>query len=344
MVKVGIIGATGYTGVELVRLLANHPGATLEVLSSHSYVGKKYSEVYPHMLPHLDLQMVDDNPDNFKGIDQVFLALPHGVAGSLVEKLPAEIKVIDLGADFRLANPREYEEWYEQAAPNAKELEQAVYGLPELKREKINGARIVANPGCYPTATILGLAPALASGMLVGDSLIIDAKSGVSGAGRGLALGSHFSEVNENFKAYNVGRHRHTPEIEQELSSVAGRNITVTFSPHLVPMTRGILSTCYGNLASGWNETKVREYYQEFYTKEKFVQLLPQGILPQTKWVQGTNYCLMNVVVDERTGRLIIISVIDNLVKGAAGQAVQNFNLLWGYPEDTGLLMLPQIP
>ncbi len=342
MVKLGIIGATGYTGVELVRLLAHHPGVEIAVLSSHNYAGKKYSEVYPHALPHVNLVLVDDNPDNFTGLDQVILAVPHGTAGPLVEGLPTGCKIIDLGADFRLVDPQVFEQWYQNTAPRA--LAQAVYGLPELKREQIKNARIIANPGCYPTAAILGLAPALACGMIAEDSIIIDAKSGVSGAGRGLALGSHFSEVNENLKAYDAARHRHTPEIEQELSLLAGQNVKVTFTPHLVPMTRGILATGYGRLKPGWNEPRIREAYQDFYQGENFVWLLDPGVLPQTKWVQGTNYCLINMVTDERTGRLIVVSVIDNLVKGAAGQAVQNLNLGWGLPEDTGLQLLPLLP
>lgn len=343
MIKVGIIGATGYTGVELVRILAYHPGVQITVMSSRSYVGMKYSEVYPHVLPHLDITLVDDNPENFKGVDQVILALPHGLAGSLVEKLlPMGIKVIDLGADFRLKNPAVYETWYRKIAPG--NLEQAVYGLPELKREQIKDAKLIANPGCYPTASILGLAPALKSGMVNTDSIVIDAKSGVSGAGRGLNVGSLFAEVNENFKAYNVGAHRHTPEIEQELSEINGANLTLTFSPHLVPMNRGILATIYGKLKDGWDEGKIRQLYADFYAGEKFVTFLPPGVLPQTKWVAGSNHCLINVVVDQRTGRLVILSVIDNLVKGAAGQAVQNLNLLWGLPEDTGLSMAPLMP
>lgn len=343
MIKVGIIGATGYTGAELVRLLSGHPETEIGLLSSHSYVGKKYREVYPHSLPAGDLELVDDNPENFAGVDQVILALPHGLAGALAGKLTAMGKrVIDLGADYRLADPAVYEEWYQHPAPA--NLEQAVYGLPELKRELIKGAKLVANPGCYPTASILGLAPALKTGMIETESIIIDAKSGVTGAGRGLSLGSHFSEVNENFKAYNVGKHRHTPEIEQEFSGLAGEKITVSFTPHLVPMSRGILATIYGRLKPGWTEAQVRQAYTEFYAGEQFVTMLPAGVLPQTKWVYGSNHCMVSLVVDGRTGRLVVLSVIDNLVKGAAGQAVQNMNLLWGLPEGMGLEMVPLMP
>ncbi|MDA8442242.1 MAG: N-acetyl-gamma-glutamyl-phosphate reductase [Peptococcaceae bacterium] len=343
MIKVGIAGATGYTGIELVRILHNHPKVEITVLSSHSYVGKKYSEVYPHVLSSGDWELVDDNPANFAGVDCVILALPHGLSGKLVEKLlPMGKRVIDLGADFRLVDPAQYETWYKTAAPL--DLAAAVYGLPELKREYIRSSKLVANPGCYPTATVLGAAPALKSGMLANSSLIVDAKSGVSGAGRSLNLSSHFSEVNENFKAYNVASHRHTPEIEQELSLVAGKEIRISFTPHLVPMNRGIFATVYAELNSGWDESAIRQYYQEFYAQERFVTVLPSKILPQTKWVYGSNHCLINVVKDERTGRLIILSVIDNLVKGAAGQAVQNMNLMWDLPEDTGLQMVPVMP
>ncbi len=343
MIKVGIVGATGYTGVELARLLSGHPEAEIKVLSSRSYVGKRYAEVYPHSLPVGGLELVDDNPENFSGVDQVILALPHGLAGALAGKLMQMGKrVIDLGADFRLTEPAVYEEWYQLPAPE--NLDRAVYGLPELKRELIMSANLIANPGCYPTASILGLAPALKAGMIETGSIIIDAKSGVSGGGRGLSLGFHFTEVNENFKAYNVGKHRHTPEIEQELSRLAGEEITVSFTPHLVPMSRGILATIYGRLQPGWDEGKVRQAYEEFYAGEQFVTLLPAGVLPQTKWVYGSNHCMVSLVVDGRTGRLVVLSVIDNLVKGAAGQAVQNMNLLWGLPEGMGLGMVPLMP
>ncbi|HEX3015524.1 MAG TPA: N-acetyl-gamma-glutamyl-phosphate reductase [Desulfobacteria bacterium] len=343
MIKVGIVGSTGYTGVELVRLLSNHPNVEIKVLSSHSYVGKRFGEVYPHSFSAAGRELADDKPENFAGVDQVILALPHGLSGALAnELLPMGKKVIDLGADFRLNDGQVYQDWYKLPAPD--NLAEAVYGLPELKREQIRRANLIANPGCFPTATILALAPALKGGIVAVDSLIVDAKSGVSGAGRSLSLGSHFSEVNENFKAYKVGTHRHTPEIEQELSLLAGEQITLSFTPHLVPMTRGILATVYGKLNPGWNEAKIRECYQEFYAQEQFVSVLEPGVLPQTKWVYGSNHCLINLVVDKRTNRLIILSVIDNLVKGAAGQAIQNLNLLWGLPENTGLTMLPLMP
>jgi N-acetyl-gamma-glutamyl-phosphate reductase len=270
--------------------------------------------------------------------DVVFAALPHGhavpVAGEVLERGK---KFIDLGADFRFGRRDVYEQWYKVEHSGEELLEQAVYGLPEIHRDKIRSASLVGNPGCYPTSVILGLAPLLRNGLIDPGSIIIDSKSGVSGAGRGLSLGTHFSEVNENFRAYNVGVHRHTPEIEQELSKLAGEDVVVSFTPHLTPMNRGILSTMYAGLKQEMTLEQVRSVYEEFYRSEFFVRLLPPGILPQTKAVTGSNHCDIVPVVDPRTGRVVVISAIDNLIKGAAGQAVQNMNLMFGLPETTGL-------
>jgi len=271
-------------------------------------------------------------------MDVVFLALPHGISMPIAERLlVAGVKVIDLGADFRLRDPRAYQSWYglEHSCPRL--LAEAVYGLPELKREQVAAARLVANPGCYPTSILLALAPALKQRLLALDSIIADSKSGVSGAGRGVSIGVHFSEVNDNFKAYNVGQHRHTAEIEQELAELAGAELTVTFTPHLVPMTRGILSTIYGCLTVDLSEEEIRDLYRQFYAGEPFIQVLEAGQYPQTKWCAGTNRVFIGLKQDKRTGRLIMVATLDNLVKGASGQAVQNMNILFGLPETMGL-------
>lgn len=339
MIRAAIIGVTGYTGVELVRLLTSHPEVKLGCLTTRSYVGQELEAVFPHLTgfgaqvcTELDLNAVIDSAD------VIFIALPHGHAVPVaLEAVAAGKKVIDLGADFRFREAATYEKWYGIKHEAADLSREAVYGLPELYREQIKTARVVANPGCYPTSTILGLAPLLKHGLAQIDSLVIDAKSGVSGAGRSLALGSHFSEVNENVKAYKVACHRHTPEIEQELSSLAGQEVVVSFTPHLIPMTRGILTTIYCRLAVRSTEAEIRDIYREFYRKEPFVQVFPAEQLPQTKWTYGSNYCHIGLVLDERTGRLVVVSAIDNLVKGASGQAVQNMNLIFGLPETMGL-------
>jgi N-acetyl-gamma-glutamyl-phosphate reductase len=338
-IKVGIIGATGYAGAELVRILSAHPQVELVALVTQSYGGKAFCEVYPHLYKYVMLECRElDLPALADKADVVFAALPHGhavpVAGEVLERGK---KFIDLGADFRFGRRDVYEQWYKVEHSGEELLEQAVYGLPEIHRDKIRSASLVGNPGCYPTSVILGLAPLLRNGLIDPGSIIIDSKSGVSGAGRGLSLGTHFSEVNENFRAYNVGVHRHTPEIEQELSKLAGEDVVVSFTPHLTPMNRGILSTMYAGLKQEMTLEQVRSVYEEFYRSEFFVRLLPPGILPQTKAVTGSNHCDIVPVVDPRTGRVVVISAIDNLIKGAAGQAVQNMNLMFGLPETTGL-------
>ncbi len=338
-IRVSVIGATGYTGAELVRILSLHPHVELVALTTRSYVDMPLWEVYPHLYKYSRLVCEKMNlPELLDSSDVVFVALPHGHAMPVaLEAVKRGKKLIDLGADFRLKDYRVYEKWYKMEHSAREMLADAVYGLPEVNREKIKSAMLVANPGCYPTSAVLALAPLLEHGLIDTDSIIIDSKSGVSGSGRSLSLGSHFCEVNENFKAYNVAIHRHTPEIEQELGRIAGKNITVSFTPHLLPVTRGILSTVYAKLSNVLEQDEVRELYLNYYKNEFFVRVLPEGMLPQTKWVAGTNHCDLNMTVDPRTGRVIIISAIDNVVKGASGQAVQNMNIICGLPEDTAL-------
>lgn len=339
MIKASIIGATGYTGVELVRILSGHPAVQLQVLTSQSYVGENISDIYPNLKGKVDLTCSDqDIPQVIAASDVIFVALPHGHSVPVVQEAVRQgKKVIDLGADFRFRRAEVYEEWY-QVKHEAPELAAtAVYGLPEIYREQIKKAAVVANPGCYPTCSILALAPALKGGLIRPETVIIDAKSGLSGAGRKATLTTHYGEVNENVNPYGVAGHRHTPEIEQELAALAGREFPVSFTPHLLPMTRGILATCYAAVQPGVTEKDLREVYEEFYAGEPFVHLLPPGVWPHTKWVYGSNRCLVNVTVDRRTNRLIACAVIDNLVKGASGQAVQNMNLLFGLPETMAL-------
>ena len=339
MIKVGIVGATGYAGAELARILAGHPEVELVALITRNYGGIPFQEVYPHLNKYIPLVCEElDLPALAERADVIFTALPHGHAVPVaVGAAACGTKMIDLGADFRFRNPDTYEAWYKVLHTGRDLQARAVYGLPELHREDIPGASLVANPGCYPTSAILGLAPLLKNGLLDPGSIVIDSKSGVSGAGRGLSLGIHYCEVNENIRAYNVGIHRHTPEIEQELGWLAGEQLTVSFTPHLTPMTRGILSTIYGKLKQPLSGDDVLTLYSNYYQNEQFVRVLPKGKLPSTKNVWGTNHCDLAPVVDSRTGRVVVVSAIDNLIKGAAGQAVQNMNLMFGLPENTAL-------
>ncbi len=346
MLRVGIVGATGYSGVELVRLLAGHPHVRLGRLYSSSSEGSELASVFPHVtrqpLPVLTPieadKMAADN-------DVVFLATPAGVSAELSPQLIASgIKVIDLSGDFRLRSADVYRQWYKKTPAPPEALAQAVYGLPEWNRDQIETARLLANPGCYPTATLLGLLPLAKAGWVDRKSWIVDAKSGVSGAGRGVSLGVHFSEVNENLSAYKVGVHQHVPEIEQELAKQAGGEVLVQFTPHLVPMTRGILITAYGQLRQDVSLEELQALYESAYADKPFVRVRPAGSYPRTKEVYGSNYCDVAVHLDERTGRVIVLSVIDNVVKGAAGQAVQNMNLMFGLPETTGLPQVPVFP
>jgi N-acetyl-gamma-glutamyl-phosphate reductase len=347
MIKVGVIGATGYTGAELVRLLSAHPEARVVKATTENYQGQPLEQVYPHLRQFSSL--VGEGVDIsslVRECDVLFMALPHGVPMELAGTvLSGGKKLIDLGADFRLKDTADYERWYKHAHTAPDLLVKAAYGQPETNRANLTGAALVANPGCYPTSVVLSAAPLLKSGIVETEGIIIDSKSGVSGAGRSATLGVHFSEVNENFKAYNIsGTHRHTPEIEQELSRLAGTKILVSFTPHLAPMTRGILTTAYFRLNRALDTHQAVDLFRDFYNGEPFVRVRPDGDLPQTKQVWGSNFCDIGVQVDDRTGRITVISVIDNLVKGAAGQAIQNMNIIFGLDETVGLMNCPVYP
>lgn len=345
MVRVAIAGASGYTGFELIRLVSGHPRVQLTTITSRQQAGARLDAVYPSLRGYCDLIFQDTNPDILAAnADLVFTALPHQTAMDAVpELLSRGVKVIDLSADYRFRDVKRYEAWY-QPHKTPELLAEAVYGLPELYRREIAAARLVANPGCYPTSVILGLAPLLAEKMVLPQTLIADSKSGVSGAGRGLALTTHFCEVNDGFKAYKVAEHRHMPEIEQELSRLAGEELQITFTPHLAPMSRGILSTIYASLKERVTSADIEAIYATFYQDAPFVRICGGGELPSTLQVRGSNYCDIGWRVDERTSRIIIVSVIDNLTRGASGQAVCNLNLMCGFPETLGLTQAPWLP
>jgi len=334
--KLGILGASGYVGNELVRILLNHPKVELVYLGSQNNTGF-YSELYPNT--PLDLKFQNESLENLSSkLDLLFTATPHHFTASLLNKtLLKTMKIIDLSADFRLKNPKDYEKYYDFTHPNLELLQSAVYGLCELYKEEIQKANFVANPGCYTTCAILSLYPLLKEKMLDPRSIIIDAKSGVSGAGKSAKVDNLFCEVNENIKAYSLTKHRHIPEIEEHLSKAYGQSITLQFTPHLIPMQRGILSTIYANLSGDFKEEELRAVYQNYYKDSKFIRLLPPQSYPQTRWVKNSNFVDINLSIDARTKRLIIISALDNLIKGAAGQAVQNMNLMFGFDEDEGL-------
>lgn len=351
MVKVGIIGATGYAGNELVRLLMGHKDVEIMWYGSRSYIDKKYAEVYQNMFEIVEDTCLDDNMEELASkVDVIFTATPQGfLAGVLTEEILSKVKIIDLSADFRIKDVKTYEKWYKIEHKSPQFIEEAVYGLCELNRDKVKGARLIANPGCYTTCSILTAYPLVKEGLIDPDTLIIDAKSGTSGAGRGAKLPNLFCEVNENMKAYGVTNHRHTPEIEEQLGYAAGKEIVVNFTPHLVPMNRGILATEYATLnkkADGTLPTyeEVKAVYDKYYKNEKFVRVLEKDICPETKWVEGSNYVDVNFKIDERTGRIVMMGALDNLVKGAAGQAVQNMNLLFGFDEAEGLNLVPMFP
>ena len=351
MVKVGIIGATGYAGNELVRLLMGHKDVEIKWYGSRSYIDKKYAEVYQNMFEIVEDNCLDDNMEELASrVDVIFTATPQGfLAGVLTEEILSRVKIIDLSADFRIKDVRTYEKWYKIEHKSPQFIEEAVYGLCEINRDKVKGARLIANPGCYTTCSILTAYPLVKEGLIDPDTLIIDAKSGTSGAGRGAKLPNLFCEVNENMKAYGVTNHRHTPEIEEQLGYAAGKEIVVNFTPHLVPMNRGILATEYATLnkkADGTLPTyeEVKAVYDKYYKNEKFVRVLEKDICPETKWVEGSNYVDVNFKIDERTGRIVMMGALDNLVKGAAGQAVQNMNLLFGFDEAEGLNLVPMFP
>lgn len=345
MVKIGVIGATGYAGQQLVWILKNHPEAEIVYLNSHNNTGIPFSEVYGSYYGFVDNLTVDmkEAEERLPELDVLFIALPHGKSFDLVQNaLEKGVKVIDLGADYRLKSKCIYTQWYGVEHTCEHLLKDAVYGLVELNREDIKKANLLANPGCYTTASILAATPLLKHNLISPDSLIIDAKSGVSGAGRSANIAQLYCEVNESVKAYGVASHRHTPEIEQELSKAAGEDITLTFTPHLIPMNRGILATCYGKLLKEISEEELYNIYNDFYKDEYFIKITKA--LPETRWVRGSNMCHIGVRVDKRTGRAIVISAIDNLMKGAASQAVQNMNLMFGLEETTGLKLLGMTP
>ena len=348
MIRAGIIGATGYAGSELVRLLLNHRDVRIVWYGSRSYIDKRFYEVYGNMFQIVEEICKDDDLNELAGqADVIFTATPQGfLAGILTEEILSRVKIVDLSADFRIKDVAVYEKWYGIEHKSPQFIEEAVYGLCEINRDRITDrTRLVANPGCYTTCSILTAYPLVKEGLIDAKSLIIDAKSGTSGAGRGAKLPNLFCEVNENIKAYGVACHRHTPEIEEQLGYAAKREIVLNFTPHLVPMNRGILVTAYAELApEGADDKKVRAAYEKYYGRETFVRLLPQGECPETKWVEGSNFVDIGFVIDERTHRIIMMGALDNLVKGAAGQAVQNMNLLFGLPESTGLMMMPMFP
>ena len=355
MIKAGIIGATGYAGGELVRLLTAHPDVEIVWYGSRSYIDKKYYEVYKNMFQIVDAVCLDDNMEELaKQADVIFTATPQGFCASLInEEILSNAKIVDLSADFRIKDVATYEKWYgiEHKAPQY--IGEAVYGLCEINREAVKNARLVANPGCYPTCSTLSIYPLLKEGLIDPSTVIIHAKSGTSGAGRGAKVDNLYCEVNENIKAYGVANHRHTPEIEEQLSLAAGEEMLINFTPHLVPMNRGILITAYASLKSTLQPDgtrafpsyeEVRAAYDKYYDKEKFVRVLDKNVCPETKWVEGSNYVDVNFKIDERTGRVIMMGAMDNLVKGAAGQAVQNMNLMFGLPETKGLELVPMFP
>ena len=345
MTKVAIIGASGYTGVELARILCNHPHITLTTVTSRQYEGQALSRVFPNLFTKVDLICENLTTEELcSRADVFFTAVPHKTAMNIVpELLAAGKKVIDLSADFRLRDVRIYEEWYQKhTAPS--ELAEAVYGLPELYRDAIKTSRLIANPGCYPTSIILGLAPLLKAGVIDPESIIADSKSGTSGAGRSAQVGTLYCEVADGFRAYKVAAHRHTPEIEQEIKRLGGCDVKISFTPHLLPISRGILSTIYAHLTKKLEPGEVRDLYEAMYSDEYFVRVLPEDAFPATQYVRGSNFCDIGFKIDPRTGRIIVMSAIDNIVKGAAGQAVQNMNLLCGFPETAALEGAPFFP
>jgi N-acetyl-gamma-glutamyl-phosphate reductase len=350
--KVGIIGATGYAGAELVRILWNHPQAEIVWYGSRSYINQKYASVYGNMFRLVEDVCKDDNLKELADqVDVIFTATPQGfLAGILTEEILQKVKIVDLSADFRIKDVAVYEKWYGIEHKSPQFIPEAVYGLCEINRDKVTTAtRLIANPGCYTTCSILTAYPLVKEHLIDPSTLIVDAKSGTSGAGRGAKVPNLYCEVNESIKAYGVASHRHTPEIEEQLGYAGNCDVTINFTPHLVPMNRGILATEYASLVrkpDGSLPTyeEIRSAYDKYYATEKFVRVLDKGILPETKWVDGSHYVDINFVIDERTGRVIMMGALDNLVKGAAGQAVQNMNLLFGLPESTGLDLVPMFP
>ena len=347
MIKAGIIGATGYAGGELVRLLTGHKEAEIKWYGSRSYKPyKKYAQVYQNMFQIVEDKCLDDNMEELsKEVDVIFTATPQGLCASLVnDEILSRTKIVDLSADFRIKDVKVYEQWYGITHPAPQYIPEAVYGLCEINRKAVKGARLIANPGCYPTCTTLSIYPLLKEGLIDPNTIIADAKSGTSGAGRGAKVDNLFCEVNENIKAYGVASHRHTPEIEEQLGYAAGEPVLINFTPHLVPMNRGILITAYASLKKEVSYEEIKAVYDKYYASERFVRVLEKDVCPQTKWVEGSNYVDVNFKIDSRTGRVIMMGAMDNLVKGAAGQAVQNMNLMFGLKESEGLDLVPMFP
>lgn len=346
MIKAGIIGSTGYAGGELARLLLQRDDIEIKWYGSRSYIDQKYASIYQNMFRIVDDACMDDNMKELaEKVDVIFTATPQGLCASMVdEDILSRVRIIDLSADFRIKDVSVYEQWYKLKHGASQLIEEAVYGLPEINREKVKRARMVANPGCFPTCSFLSVYPLVKAGLIDTDTLIIDAKSGVSGAGRGVKADSLYCEVNENIKAYGVATHRHTPEIEEQLGYVAGKPVTVSFTPHLVPMNRGILVTGYASLTREVTYGEVKAAYEACYRDEYFVRVLEKDVAPQTRWVEGSNFADVNFKIDPRTRRIVMMGAIDNMIKGAAGQAIQNMNIMFGLPEQTGLKQIPVFP
>ena len=346
MIKAGIIGATGYAGAELVRILMNHKEVEIAWYGSRSYVDENYADIYGNMFQIVDAKCMDDNMEELaESVDVIFTATPQGfLAGVLTEDILSKVKIVDLSADFRIKDVATYEKWYKIEHKSPQFIDEAVYGLCEINRDKVKGCRLLANPGCYTTCSILSLYPLVKEKLIDPNTIIVDAKSGTSGAGRGAKIPNLFCEVNESIKAYGVTTHRHTPEIEEQLGYAYGSPIMINFTPHLVPMNRGILVTAYASLKEKVDYDTVRAAYDKYYANERFVRVLDKDVCPETRWVEGSNYVDVNFKIDERTGRIIAMGALDNLVKGAAGQAVQNMNIMFGLPEEEGLLMAPVFP
>ena len=351
MIRAGIIGSTGYAGQELVRILLGHKDVEIKWYGSRSYIDQAYASVFQNMFQLVpNICKGEDLEQLCEEVDVVFTATPQGLCSSLVsENVLSKVKIIDLSADFRIKDVDTYEKWYGIKHQSPQFIEEAVYGLCEVNRDKIKNARLIANPGCYPTCSFLSIYPLAKAGLIDMKSVIVDAKSGTSGAGRGAKVANLYCEVNESIKAYGVATHRHTPEIEEQLSYASGQEAVINFTPHLVPMNRGILATEYATLKKKPDGTlptydEIKAVYDKYYANEKFVRVLKKGVCPETKWVEGSNYVDVNFVIDERTGRIIMMGALDNLVKGAAGQAVQNMNLLFGFDEAEGLNMVPMFP
>jgi len=346
MIKAGIMGATGYAGGELARLLLQRDDVEITWYGSKSYVDQKYASVFKNMVQFVDDACMDDNMEALaEQADVIFTATPQGFCASLMnETVLSKAKVIDLSADYRIKDVAVYEKWYNIEHKTPEYIQEAVYGLPEINRDKIKDARLIANPGCYPTCSFLSVYPLVKEGLIDPNTVIIDAKSGTSGAGRGAKVDNLYCEVNESIKAYGVGVHRHTPEIEEQLSLAAGKPVTISFTPHLVPMNRGILVTAYGTLLKSVTYEEVKAIYDKYYENEYFVRVLDRDESPQTKWVEGSNFVDVNFKIDPRTNRVVMMGAMDNLVKGAAGQAIQNMNIMFGLPENQGLKLVPMFP